>query len=70
MITEQLTNLPGLKFNNPSILVSDLSLVGGMPVLIDFGSASGLAANGRSSRRPSGWIDARVKDFTTSKKEL
>ena len=42
---------------------------GGMPVLIDFGSAGEIGSLLGTPRGTSGWIEGRIEDYITSKKE-
>lgn len=55
---------------NPThVLVDDSDAGGGMPVLIDFGSASEIGRLLGTSRGASGWIEGRIEVYTTSTKE-
>ncbi|KAJ5439074.1 uncharacterized protein N7458_010072 [Penicillium daleae] len=55
---------------NPThLLVDDSKACGGMPVLINFGSAGKIGSLLGTSRGTSGWIEGRIEDYTTSKKE-
>lgn len=51
------------------VLVDDSEASGGMPVLIDLGSAGKIGSLLGTSRGTSGWIEGRIEDYTTSKKE-
>lgn len=51
------------------MLVDDSEASRGMPVLIDFGSAREVGSLLGTSRGTSGWIQGRIEDYTTSKKE-
>ncbi|EEH02712.1 conserved hypothetical protein [Histoplasma capsulatum G186AR] len=55
--------------NPTNVLVDDSEASGGMPVLIDFGSARKIGSLLGTSRGTSGWIEGRIEDYTTSKKE-
>lgn len=55
--------------NPTNVLVDDSKASGGMPVLIDFGSACETGRLLGTSRGTSGWIEGRIEDYTTSKKE-
>ncbi|CAL5872048.1 uncharacterized protein PFLUO_LOCUS6305 [Penicillium psychrofluorescens] len=55
--------------NPTNVLVDDSEASGGMPVLIDFGSAGEIGSLLGTSRGTSGWIEGRIEDYTTSKKE-
>lgn len=54
---------------NPSNVLVDDSVAGGKPVLIDFDSARELGKLMGMSRGTSGWIEGRIEDYTTSRKE-
>ena len=51
------------------MLVDESKASGGMPILIDFGSAREIGSLLGTSRGTSGWIEGRIEDYTTSKKE-
>ncbi|KAE8165197.1 hypothetical protein BDV40DRAFT_297788 [Aspergillus tamarii] len=55
--------------NPTNVLVDDSAASGGMPVLIDFGSAGKIGSVLGTSRGTSGWFEGRIEDYTTSKKE-
>ncbi|KAJ5081579.1 hypothetical protein NUU61_009843 [Penicillium alfredii] len=55
--------------NPTNVLVDDSEVAEGMPVLIDFGSAREIGTSLGTSRGTSGWIEGRIEDYTTSKKE-
>ncbi|KAJ5246656.1 hypothetical protein N7468_001639 [Penicillium chermesinum] len=55
--------------NPTNLLVDDSKANCGMPVLIDFGSARKMGSLLGTSRGTSGWIEGRIEDYTTSKKE-
>lgn len=55
--------------NPTNLLVDDSKACGGMPVLIDFGSDGKIGSLLGTSRGTSGWIEGRIEDYATSKKE-
>ena len=55
--------------NPTNVLVDDSGAGGGMPVLIDFGSARKIGSLLGTSRGTSGWIEGGMEDYTTSEKE-
>lgn len=55
--------------NPTNVLVDDSEASRGMPILIDFGSAREVGSLLGTSRGTSGWIEGRIEDYTTSKKE-
>ncbi|KAG7126049.1 Serine/threonine-protein kinase/endoribonuclease IRE2 like [Verticillium longisporum] len=55
--------------NPTNVLVDDSEAGGGLPVLIDFGSAQEVGGLLGTSRGTSGWIEGRIEDYTTSRKE-
>ncbi|KND88609.1 hypothetical protein TOPH_06706 [Tolypocladium ophioglossoides CBS 100239] len=55
--------------NPKNVLVDDSTAAGGLPVLIDFGSAREIGTLLGTSRGTSGWIEGRIEDYTTSKRE-
>ncbi|KAI1832184.1 hypothetical protein DTO013E5_6341 [Penicillium roqueforti] len=55
--------------NPTNVLVDDSEASGGMPVLIDFGSAGKIGSLLGTSRGTSGWIEGRIEDYGISRKE-
>ena len=55
--------------NPTNVLVDESEAARGMPVLIDFGSARKIGSLLGTSRGTSGWIEGRIEDYTTSRKE-
>ncbi len=55
--------------NPTNVMVDGPGLGGVMPVPIDVGSAREVDTLLGTSRGTSGWIDSRIEDYTTSKKE-